>query len=175
MRQTIKSAAKFHRIACRSIPLASNLMNFRQEPTHQLINKPIFWSGTSVDVHKNISKSSYEGPGFYMEQLFTGCLAIYSYYIESGGEAFLIDPMNEIEKYAGIINARKSKLKGVFLSHYHADYIAGHMELTKKYDCPVIMGPNALKVSCVQVAQDNQEFKLGSIKLRLIHTPGHTE
>jgi hydroxyacylglutathione hydrolase len=75
---------------------------------------------------QNLFKSSYEGEGFYVEQMLVGCLAIYSYYVESNGEAFIIDPQNDISKYNEIMKDRKAKLKGVFLTHYHADYVAGH-------------------------------------------------
>ena len=81
----------------------------------------------SMANHESVSKGAFTGDGFYVEQLLIGCLSIYSYYIESNGEAFLIDPMNEISKYEKIISERGSKLKGVFLTHYHADYISGHI------------------------------------------------
>lgn len=77
--------------------------------------------------------------------MLVGCLAIYSYYIESNGEAWIIDPQNDIAKYNDIIKQRKSVLKGVFLTHYHADYIAGHNELKNVHkECNVYMGPTAL-------------------------------
>jgi glyoxylase-like metal-dependent hydrolase (beta-lactamase superfamily II) len=75
------------------------------------------------------------GSGFFVKQMMISCLAIYSYYIESENECFLIDPMNEIAKYEEVIRSRGKALRGVFLTHYHADYIAGHLELKKKYNC----------------------------------------
>ena len=71
-------------------------------------------------------KSVYNGDGFYVEQMLVGCLAIYSYYIESNGQAWIIDPQNDVSKYNVLLKERNTKLKGVFLTHYHADYIAGH-------------------------------------------------
>jgi len=92
---------------------------------------------------QNMFKSSYEGEGFYAEQMFVGCLAIYSYYIESNGEAFIIDPQNDITKYNELLKTRNAKLKGVFLTHYHADYVAGHKELQKTHNCEIYFGPKA--------------------------------
>lgn len=91
-----------------------------------------------------------------MQQLLTGCLAIYSYYIESGNDAFLIDPMNETAKYEEILKARGKKLKGVFLTHYHADYIAGHLELKKKYGCDIYLGPKALSTHGIKVMKEGE-------------------
>jgi hydroxyacylglutathione hydrolase len=129
----------------------------------------------SATNHENISKSNYEGPGFYLEQLLTGCLSIYSYYVESNGEAFLIDPLNDTAKYEQILKERGAKLKGVFLTHYHADYVAGHLELSRKFGCDIYMGPKAFPTYGIKVLKDGQAIPLGSTKLQLVHTPGHTE
>lgn len=129
----------------------------------------------SATNHENISKSNYEGPGFYTEQLLTGCLSVYSYYIESNGEAFLIDPLNDTGKYEQILKERGSKLKGVFLTHYHADYVAGHLELSRKFGCNIYMGPKAFPTYGIKVLKDGETIQLGSVKLQLVHTPGHTE
>ena len=131
----------------------------------------------SVDMrnHENVSRSSYEGPQFYVEQMLTGCLALYSYYIESGNEVIIIDPQNDITKYVEILETRNKKLKAVFLSHYHADYIAGHYELQKKYGCHIYMGPKAVELKGFTILKDQQKIKIGYLDFELIHTPGHTE
>lgn len=105
----------------------------------------------------------------------TGCLSIYSYYIESGNDAFLIDPLNETDKYDALIKQRGKKLKGVFLTHYHADYIAGHLDLKKKHNCEIYLGPKALDTFGIKVMKEGEEIKVGDVKLKVIHTPGHTE
>lgn len=115
------------------------------------------------------------GTNFFVKQMMISCLAIYSYYIESGDECFLIDPMNEISKYEEVIRNRGKTLKGVFLTHYHADYIAGHLELKKKYNCQIYLGPNGLSTFGIQVLKDNESIKVGNITLKVLHTPGHTE
>jgi glyoxylase-like metal-dependent hydrolase (beta-lactamase superfamily II) len=91
-----------------------------------LFNSILMKPQMNFSAHKNVIKSSYNGDGFYVEQMLTGCLAIYSYYIESNGEAIIIDPQNDISSYNEILAERKAKLKGVFMTHYHADYVAGH-------------------------------------------------
>lgn len=112
-----------------------------------------------------------------MEQLLTGCLSLYSYYIESDGEALIIDPINEIHKYEEILKERKTKLKYICLTHFHADYVAGHLELQKKYKgCEIIMGPKShVSAFNVKTLKDGDELKLGKVSVKLIHTPGHTE
>ena len=74
-----------------------------------------------------------------------------------------------------MIKSRNAELKGVFLSHYHADFVAGHYELEKKFNCKVYMGPTALESHKTTIAKDGEEFKIGGIRLKVIHTPGHTE
>ncbi len=104
-----------------------------------------------------------------------GCLAIYSYYVESNGEAFIIDPQNDISKYIELLKERKAKLKGVFLTHYHADYVAGHAELQKAFGCPIYFGPKANDGKGVVVLKDYERITVGDVQLQCIHTPGHTE
>jgi glyoxylase-like metal-dependent hydrolase (beta-lactamase superfamily II) len=122
-----------------------------------------------------VERGDLVGTNFFVKQMMISCLAIYSYYIESGDECFLIDPMNEISKYEEVIRNRGKTLKGVFLTHYHADYIAGHLELKKKYNCQIYLGPNGLSTFGIQVLKDNESIKVGNITLKVLHTPGHTE
>lgn len=112
-----------------------------------------------------------------MEQLMTACLSLYSYYIESNGEAAIIDPIAEVDSYVEILKERKTKLKYIFLTHFHADYVAGHLELQRRFKgCEIVMGPKAVTDAYkVTVAEDGQQFKIGTIDIKVLHTPGHTE
>jgi glyoxylase-like metal-dependent hydrolase (beta-lactamase superfamily II) len=129
---------------------------------------------THVVHHKNALKSTYEGPGFYIEQLFTGCLAIYSYYIESGNDCFLVDPLLDTHLYNDIIESRGKKLVGIFATHYHADYVSGQYELAKKHKCKIYMGPKSTPTDSIVTTRDKEILKIGRISLEVWHTPGHT-
>jgi hydroxyacylglutathione hydrolase len=132
--------------------------------------------GMSTHVlHKNLIKSNYEGPGFYIEQLFTGCLAIYSYYIESGDDCFLVDPLFDVSEYNSLIKSRGKTLKGIFISHYHADYLSGQHELQKQHKCKIYMGPKSIATETVVTLKEKEVITLGKVKLECWHTPGHTE
>ncbi|HEY5826708.1 MAG TPA: rhodanese-like domain-containing protein [Cyclobacteriaceae bacterium] len=110
----------------------------------------------------------------YIEQLYTNCLAEAAYYIESEGEAAIIDPLRETEPYIELAEKRGAKIKYVFETHFHADFVSGHIDLSKKVNAPIVYGPNADTKYEVINATDGQEFKLGKIKFRVLHTPGHT-
>ncbi|MGB0883033.1 MAG: MBL fold metallo-hydrolase, partial [Vicingaceae bacterium] len=110
----------------------------------------------------------------YVEQLFTGCLAEMAYYIESNGEAVVIDPLRETTPYIEKANARGAKIKYVFLTHFHADFVSGHVDLAKKTGATIVFGPNAKAEFDFHSGTDNEEFKVGDITLKLLHTPGHT-
>ncbi len=155
----------------RSLPATSL---FRPNNPSPFLFAPRFSMSTQA-LHKNVTKSSYEGPGFYMEQLFTGCLAIYSYYIESGSECFLVDPLFDISEYNSLIKSRGKTLKGIFISHYHADYLSGQNELAKIHKCKIYMGPRSIPTETVVTLNDKETIPLGKIKLECWHTPGHTE
>ena len=109
-----------------------------------------------------------------VEQLFTGCLAEMAYYIESDGEAAIIDPLRETEPYIRMAEADNAKIKYVFLTHFHADFVSGHVDLAKKTGATIVYGPNAETSFDFHSGKDNEEFNIGKIKLRLLHTPGHT-
>jgi glyoxylase-like metal-dependent hydrolase (beta-lactamase superfamily II) len=113
----------------------------------------------------NVVKSSYEGPGFHVQQLYTGCLAIYSYYIESGNDCFLVDPLLDSQQYKDLIATRRKTLKGIFISHYHADYVSGQYELQKKYNCKIYMGPTSIPTETVVSLKDKETVNLGKVKL----------
>ncbi|NBP67697.1 MAG: MBL fold metallo-hydrolase [Cytophagia bacterium] len=110
----------------------------------------------------------------YIEQLYTNCLAEAAYYIESEGEAVIIDPLRETEPYIALAAQRKAKIKYVFETHFHADFVSGHIDLAKKVGATIVYGPQANTSYEVINATDGQEFKLGKITFRVLHTPGHT-
>ena len=109
-----------------------------------------------------------------VEQIYTKCLSQASYYIESEGEAAVIDPLREIDSYIEIAAKGKSKIKYVFETHFHADFVSGHLSLSKKTNAPIIFGPNADPSFESIIAVDGEKFKIGKITIQLIHTPGHT-
>ncbi len=110
----------------------------------------------------------------YIEQLYTNCLAEAAYYIESEGEAAIIDPLRETEPYIELAKKRGTTIKYVFETHFHADFVSGHIDLARKVNAPIIYGPMANTHYDVINATDGQEFKLGKVKFRVLHTPGHT-
>ncbi|MBL4668114.1 MAG: MBL fold metallo-hydrolase [Flavobacteriales bacterium] len=110
----------------------------------------------------------------YVEQLFTGCLAEMAYYIESEGEVAIIDPLRETTPYLEMAEKRGAKIKYVFLTHFHADFVSGHVDLAKKSGATIVFGPNAKTEFNFHNGGDGEEFKVGNITLKLLHTPGHT-
>jgi len=110
----------------------------------------------------------------YVKQLYTGCLAEAAYYIESNGEAAIIDPMRETEPYTTLAEDRGAKIKYIFETHFHADFVSGHIDLAKKSGATIVYGPTANPSYDVHVGTDNEEFKIGNATIRLLHTPGHT-
>lgn len=109
-----------------------------------------------------------------IEQIYTGCLAQGAYYIESKGEVAIIDPLREVQPYIDMAEENKAKIKYIFETHFHADFVSGHVTLSKKTGAPIIYGPNAAPDFDCIVATDNQEFKLGDVTIKVLHTPGHT-
>ncbi len=109
-----------------------------------------------------------------VEQIYTGCLAQGAYYITSNGEAAIIDPLREVQPYLDRLQRDGVKLKYIFETHFHADFVSGHVDLSRKTGAPIIYGPNAAcEFDCIS-AKDGQVFELGNAKLKVIHTPGHT-
>ncbi len=110
-----------------------------------------------------------------IEQIYTGCLAQGAYYIESDGEAAVIDPLREVQPYIEKAERRNAKIKYVFETHFHADFVSGHQDLSKKTGAPIVYGPTTMKMGFdAIVAEDGQEFKIGKAKVKVLHTPGHT-
>jgi hydroxyacylglutathione hydrolase len=110
----------------------------------------------------------------YIEQLYTSCLAEAAYYIESDGEAAIIDPLRETEPYLAMAEKRNAKIKYVFETHFHADFVSGHIDLAHKSGASIIYGPTAETGYETLVAKDEQIFAIGKIKIKVLHTPGHT-
>jgi hydroxyacylglutathione hydrolase len=109
-----------------------------------------------------------------VEQIYTGCLAQGAYYIESNGEAAVIDPLREVAPYIQKATRNGATIKYVFETHFHADFVSGHLDLSKKTGAPIVYGPTANPAFETIIATDGQEFKIGDIILRVLHTPGHT-
>lgn len=109
-----------------------------------------------------------------VEQLYTNCLAEAAYYIESDGEAAIIDPIRETEPYLKNLKSAGTKLRYVFETHFHADFVSGHIDLAKKTGAKIIFGPLAETNYEVQNAKDGEVFSIGKLKIKTLHTPGHT-
>ncbi|WP_339920351.1 MBL fold metallo-hydrolase [uncultured Flavobacterium sp.] len=109
-----------------------------------------------------------------IEQIYTGCLAQGAYYITSNGEAAIIDPLREVQPYLDRLERDNVKLKYIFETHFHADFVSGHLDLSKATGAPIVYGTNANPEFEAIIATDGQEFILGDIKIKALHTPGHT-
>ena len=109
-----------------------------------------------------------------VEQIYTGCLAQGAYYIESNGEAVVIDPLREVQPYIDKAERNNAKIKYVFETHFHADFVSGHLDLSKKTGAPIVYGPNAKPEFEAHIAKDGEVFKVGNVTLTALHTPGHT-
>lgn len=109
-----------------------------------------------------------------IEQLYTGCLAEAAYYIESDGEAVIIDPLRDIQPYLNKIKRNGVQLKYIFETHFHADFVSGHVDLAKATGAKIIFGPTAQTGFDAHIATDGEIFKVGQIKFEVLHTPGHT-
>ena len=109
-----------------------------------------------------------------IEQIYTGCLAQGAYYIESDGEVAIIDPLREVAPYTKKAKLNNAKIKYIFETHFHADFVSGHVTLSKLTGAPIIYGPTANPSFEAIIAKDKQEFKLGSLTFIVLHTPGHT-
>lgn len=109
-----------------------------------------------------------------IEQIYTGCLAKDAYYIQSGNEAAIIDPLREVSPYIEKAKANEATIKYVFETHFHADFVSGHLDLSKQTGAPIIYGPNANPSFEAYIARDNEEFKIGDLTIKVLHTPGHT-
>jgi len=109
-----------------------------------------------------------------IEQIYTGCLAQGAYYIESEGEAVVIDPLREVDSYLQKAAKNKATIKYVFETHFHADFVSGHLDLSRQTGAPIVYGPNAEPSFKAHVATDGEVFKVGKVQFKVLHTPGHT-
>ena len=109
-----------------------------------------------------------------IEQIYTGCLAQGAYYIESNGEAAIIDPLRETSQYVRQADRAGAKIKYVFETHFHADFVSGHLDLAQKTGAKIVYGPNASTSYDVYHAKDGEMFSLGNVAIKALHTPGHT-
>ena len=109
-----------------------------------------------------------------IEQIYTGCLSQGAYYIESNGEVAIIDPLREVKSYINKAMLDDAKIKYIFETHFHADFVSGHVTLAKQTGASIIFGPNAETSFDAIIARDEQVFKLGNITITVLHTPGHT-
>ena len=109
-----------------------------------------------------------------IKQIYTGCLSQGTYYIESNGEVAIIDPLREIDTYLKLAKENNAKIKYIFETHIHADFVSGHLTLSNATGAPIIFGPNTITSYPVTIAEDQQVFKLGNLTFVALHTPGHT-
>lgn len=109
-----------------------------------------------------------------IEQIYTGCLAEAAYYIESDGEVAIIDPLREVEPYLKRAEKDKASIKYIFETHFHADFVSGHVELSEKSGAPIVYGPTAKTDFKSLIATDKEVFKIGKLTITVLHTPGHT-
>ncbi len=110
----------------------------------------------------------------FVQQLYTGCLSEAAYFIASENEAAVIDPLRDVDAYIKMAEEQGVKIKYIFETHFHADFVSGHLELSKKTGAPIIYGPLTEAGFKVHVAKDGEEFTIGKLKMKVIHTPGHT-
>jgi hydroxyacylglutathione hydrolase len=109
-----------------------------------------------------------------IKQIYTGCLAQGAYYIESKGEVAIIDPLREVQPYINKANKNNAKIKYIFETHFHADFVSGHVTLAEKTGAPIVFGPSAKPSFKAHIAADGEVFRIGEITITVLHTPGHT-
>ncbi len=110
----------------------------------------------------------------YVQQLYTNCLSEAAYYIESNGECAIIDPLRDVDVYLNLAKERNATIKYIFETHFHADFVSGHLDLAKHSNAPIVYGPQTETKFPVYVAKDQEQFKIGNVTIEVLHTPGHT-
>jgi hydroxyacylglutathione hydrolase len=110
----------------------------------------------------------------YIKQFYTGCLSEAAYYVESEGEVAIIDPLRDTSAYTKLAKQNNAGIKYIFETHFHADFVSGHIDLSKETGAPIIFGPGAKTAYAIHNAKDMEVFKLGKISIQVLHTPGHT-
>ena len=110
----------------------------------------------------------------FIKQIYTNCISEAAYFIESEGEVAIIDPLRDIDEYLVLAKERNATIKYIFETHFHADFVSGHIDLSKATGAPIIFGPGAKTNFKVENAKHLQEYTLGKITFQVLHTPGHT-
>ncbi len=110
----------------------------------------------------------------YIQQLYTGCLSEAAYYIESEGKAAVVDPLRDIDVYVQLARERKATIQYIFETHFHADFVSGHIDLSNATGAPIVYGPQTQTKFPVHVAEDGERFTVGKLTIEVLHTPGHT-
>ena len=110
----------------------------------------------------------------YVQQLYTNCLSEAAYYIESNGECAIIDPLRDVEVYLNLAKERNATIKYIFETHFHADFVSGHLDLARESNAPIVYGPQTETSFPVYVAKDGEQFKVGGLTIEVLYTPGHT-
>ncbi len=110
----------------------------------------------------------------FIQQLYTGCLSEAAYFIESEGEAAVIDPLRDVEHYLQLASERNATIRYIFETHFHADFVSGHLDLAAKTGAPIVYGPRTETAFPIHLARDGERFRIGKLELEAIHTPGHT-
>lgn len=110
----------------------------------------------------------------FIKQLYTSCLSEAAYYVESNGEAAVVDPLRDIDAYLQLAAERKATIKYIFETHFHADFVSGHLDLSKATGATIVYGPGTQTSFPVHVAKDGEQFPLGNLTVEVLHTPGHT-
>jgi hydroxyacylglutathione hydrolase len=110
----------------------------------------------------------------HVQQLYTGCISEAAYYIESNGEAAIVDPLRDIDAYLQLARERNTTIKYIFETHFHADFVSGHLDLAAATGATIVYGPGTVTKFEVKVAADREQFKLGALTIEVLHTPGHT-
>lgn len=110
----------------------------------------------------------------FVKQLYTGCLSEAAYYVESNGEAAIVDPLRDIDVYLQLAADRKATIKYIFETHFHADFVSGHLDLAKATGATIVYGPRTETLLPVHIAHDDESFPLGAVTVKALHTPGHT-
>lgn len=125
-------------------------------------------------IHPSLINHVNHAPPMVLEQLYTNCLAEAAYYLESNGEAVIVDPLRETQPYLDLLAERGAKLKYVLETHFHADFVSGHIDLAKATGATIVYGPNATTHYAVHNAADGEVLSVGDIQIKVLHTPGHT-
>src|SRR3954451_9762732 len=110
----------------------------------------------------------------FIKQLYTGCLSEAAYFIESNGEAAIVDPLRDIDAYLQLASQQNSSIKYIFETHFHADFVSGHLDLAKATGAPIVYGPGTETNFPIHKAEDGEIFHVGSSTIEVLHTPGHT-